>query len=168
LFQEDLHKQKEFVQDVVIETDSDMLIPDSYVNQIRERLSLYTTLDHLKNEEELDTFAADLRDRFGPYGQEVENLFQGLRLRWLGKVLGFERIIVTDKKLRCFFPNDPQSAYYESSVFRDLLTHVNKNPKKLKMKVKQSRSHLILVVDDMSSMKKVISFLKDLEAVISG
>lgn len=165
LFEEDLQKQKEFVQDVVIETDVDMLIPDSYVNQIRERLSLYTTLDHLKNEEELESFAADLRDRFGPYGKEVENLFQGLRLRWLGKVLGFERIIVTDKKLRCFFPNDPQSAYYESPLFRELLTHVNKNPKKLKMRVKQSRSHLILVVDDMPSMKKVISFLKDLEVV---
>src|SRR5690606_22958756 len=85
LFQEDLKIQKEFVQDVVIETDCDMLIPDTYVNQIRERLSLYTTLDHLNNEEELAAFAADLQDRFGPYGQEVENLFQGLRLRWQGK-----------------------------------------------------------------------------------
>src|SRR5690606_4410056 len=168
LFREDLEKQKEFVQDVVVETDVDMLIPDTYVNQIRERLSLYTTIDHLNNEDELKEFEKDLIDRFGPYGQEVENLFQGLRLRWLGKVLGFERIIVTDKKLRCFFPADPQSSYYESDTFRKLLAHVNKNPDKLKMRVKQSRSHLILVVDDMSSMKKVISFLKDLEAVISG
>lgn len=166
LFREDLQVQKEFVKDVIIETDSDMLIPDTYVNQIRERLSLYTTLDHLNNEQELESFTADLRDRFGPYGKEVENLFQGLRLRWMGKSLGFERILVTNKKLRCFFPADPQSAYYESSIFRNLLTHVNKNPHKLKMRMKQSRNHLILVVEDMASMKKVISFLKELEAEV--
>lgn len=167
LFKDDLQKQTEFVTDVVIETDTEMLIPDTYVNQIRERLSLYTTLDHLNNEEELETFASDLQDRFGPYGEEVENLFEGLRLRWLGKKLGFERILFTKNKLRCFFPADPQSAYYESSTFRTLLNHVNKNPKKLKMRVKQSRSHLILVVENMKSMKAVINFLKELEKVVS-
>lgn len=163
LFQDDLKKQKEFVRDVVIETDADMLIPDTYVNQIRERLSLYTTLDHLNNEEELTAFATDLRDRFGPYGREVENLFQGLRLRWLGKKLGFERILVTGRKLRCFFPTDPQSAYYESSLFRDLMVFVNANPRKLKMKVKQSRNHLMLVVENMTSLNQVITFLGTLE-----
>lgn len=165
LFKEDLQKQKEFVRDVVIETDSEMLIPDTYVNQIQERLSLYTTLDHLNNEEELQSFAADLEDRFGPFGVEVENLFEGLRLRWLGKALGFERILITNKKLRCFFPADPQSAYYESPVFSRILAHINKNPKNLKMRVKQSRSHLILVVENMKSMKQVISFLKELELI---
>ena len=150
-----------------METDVDMLIPDTYVNQIRERLSLYTTIDHLKDEEELKEFEKDLRDRFGPYGPEVENLFQGLRLRWLGKKLGFERIIVSNQKLRCFFPSDPQSAYYESETFKQLLTHVNKNPDKLKMKVKQSRNHLILVVEAMSGMKKVISFLNNLKARVA-
>ena len=163
LFREDLQKQRDFVQDVVVETDVDMLIPDTYVNQIRERLSLYTTLDHLNNEEELKEFETDLRDRFGPYGPEVENLFQGLRLRWLGKKLGFERIIVSNHKLRCFFPADPQSAYYESDTFQKLLTHINKNPDKLRMRVKQSRNHLILVVEGMPTMKKVITFLKQLE-----
>lgn len=167
LFREDLEKQKEFVQDVVVETDVDMLIPDTYVNQIRERLSLYTTIDHLNNEDELKEFEKDLIDRFGPYGPEVENLFQGLRLRWLGKKLGFERIIVSDQKLRCFFPSDPQSAYYESETFKQLLTHVNKNPDKLRMRVKQSRNHLILVVDGMSGIKKVISFLKNLESRVA-
>lgn len=163
LFKEDIQKKREFVKDVVIETDFEMLIPDTYVNQIRERLSLYTTLDHLNNEGELMAFAADLKDRFGPYGKEVENLFEGLRLRWMGKALGFERILYTNKKLRCFFPADPQSAYYESTVFSRLLTHVNKNPNNLKMRIKQSRSHLILVVENMRSTKEVIGFLKKLE-----
>lgn len=163
LFREDLEKQKEYVSDVVIETDSEMLIPDTYVNQIRERLSLYTTLDHLNNEEELQEFSKDLEDRFGPYGEEVENLFQGLRLRWLGKKLGFERILFTKQKLRCFFPAEAQSAYYESDTFREIMAYVNQNPKKLKMRIKQSRNHLIFVVEKLKSLKQVIQFLKELE-----
>lgn len=165
LFKEELSQQTEFVSDVTIETDIEMLIPDTYVNQIRERLHLYTELDHLKEEKELEAFAANLQDRFGGYGKEVENLFEGLRVRWMAKKLGFERIIYKNKKLRCYFPSDPQSAYYESDVFRGILTYVNKSGNR-GMRMKQSRNLLLLIVDGVGSLRKVNECLATMEQVV--
>nr|WP_262912748.1 transcription-repair coupling factor [Membranihabitans marinus] len=166
LFQEDLLKQKEYVRDVIIETDMDMLIPDDYVNQIRERLSLYTALDHLKNEKELDQFSSDLQDRFGKLPVEVQQLFEGLRLRWFAKTLGFERIIHKNNIMRCFFPSEPQSIYYESSTFKHIMTAAaTQSKKKKKVTVKQAKNHLLLVVNDIVNLKSARIFLEELEAV---
>ena len=49
-------KQEDFVQDCTIDTDLEILIPDSYVESITERLSLYTRLDNCETEEELAEF----------------------------------------------------------------------------------------------------------------
>lgn len=168
VFKEDLLNQKEHVRDVIIEMDVDMLIPDSYVNQIQERLSLYTKLDNLKTEEELFQFSKELEDRFGKPGTEVQNLFEGLRIRWLAKLLGFERIIYKKKKLRCYFPTDPQSIYYESSTFQNIMKFCNKkDPGLPKAKIKQSRNHLILVVDDINSTYNVKKYLSSMNTGVN-
>src|SRR5690606_438585 len=101
LFKEELEKDRKFVRDVQIDTDVEMLIPDEYVNNIQERLNLYTELDKIETEAELAAFADKLKDRFGPVPAEVRELFEGLKLRWLCKELGFERLILKNRKLRC-------------------------------------------------------------------
>lgn len=163
LFKEDLERTREFVRDVTIETDVDMLIPDSYVNQIQERLNLYTELDHLKNEAELASFGDQLKDRFGVFGPEVRNLFEGLRMRWSAKALGFERLIYKNKKLRAYFLSDPQSAYYESAVFQQILLFVNKKGGANKIRMKQSRNHLLLVAENIPDLPAVNRFLNALK-----
>ncbi|MCY7362646.1 MAG: transcription-repair coupling factor, partial [Ignavibacteria bacterium] len=42
LFAEQIEEKQEFVTDVQIDTDLEMLIPDEYINNINERLSIYT------------------------------------------------------------------------------------------------------------------------------
>lgn len=167
LFKEDLQKTTEFVRDVTIETDVDMLIPDSYVNQIQERLNLYTKLDDLENEKELSSFADQLKDRFGAYGPEVENLFEGLRMRWAAKKLGFERLIYKNKKLRAYFPSDPQSAYFESSVFQQILMYVNKKGKSQNLSMKQSRNHLLLIIENVGGLSQANRFLNSLKKEVT-
>ena len=48
---------------------------------------------HIKTEEELAKFADRLKDRFGKLPHPVKELFDALRLRWLCKDLGFERLL---------------------------------------------------------------------------
>jgi transcription-repair coupling factor (superfamily II helicase) len=121
LFREQMEKDRKYVQDVQIDSDVEMLIPDEYVSNIDERLRLYTELDHIETEEDIDRFAKALEDRFGPVPSVVQELFEGLRLRWVAKVLGFDRITLRGFVLRCYFHKNAQSAYYESKIFDRLI-----------------------------------------------
>jgi len=65
LYPTDESKPKEFVKEVTIDTDFEILFPDDYVNSITERLNLYNKLGELKTEEELTNFETEIIDRFG-------------------------------------------------------------------------------------------------------
>jgi transcription-repair coupling factor (superfamily II helicase) len=52
--------------DCQVESDLEVLIPDSYVSNTAERIKLYRELDAIKIPQELDRFSSELRDRFGP------------------------------------------------------------------------------------------------------
>ncbi len=103
LFKEELAQKGSYVRDVTIETDVDMLIPDEYVTNTQERLNLYTELDSLETEDDIVAYAKRLEDRFGKLPKAVSNLFEALRLRWMCKKLGFERLILKGGKLRRYF-----------------------------------------------------------------
>ncbi|MGN6410987.1 MAG: transcription-repair coupling factor [Nitrobacter sp.] len=53
-----------------------VLIPEDYVADLAVRLSLYRRLADLDTDDEIDNFAAELRDRFGPLPDEVRYLFK--------------------------------------------------------------------------------------------
>jgi len=53
-----------------------VLIPEDYVNDLAVRLSLYRRLADLDTDDEIDNFAAELRDRFGVLPDEVRYLFK--------------------------------------------------------------------------------------------
>jgi transcription-repair coupling factor (superfamily II helicase) len=57
---------KEYVKDLQIETDFELLFSDEYINNISERLSLYSELGTIKKKRELKLFQIKLIDRFGP------------------------------------------------------------------------------------------------------
>ncbi len=154
LFKADLEKRTEYVRDVQIETDTEMLIPDEYVNNIQERLNLYTELDKIKTEENLDKFAAGLKDRFGKVPSEVQELFDGLKVRWMCQKLGFERLSLKQRKLRCYFIGNPQSPFYETDLFNNLMKHITINGKQDNWTLKQSSRYLILIKENVKSLKQ--------------
>ncbi len=160
LFQEELEKNPLFVRDVQIDTDVEMLIPDEYVSNIQERLSLYTELDGIETEEELARFEERLRDRFGKLPVQVKDLFEGLRLRWACKALGFERIILKNNKLRCYFVENPQSPFYESTLFNNMLQLVSTQGNKMGLSFKQSHKHFILVKDHVKGLSEAHEVLQ--------
>jgi transcription-repair coupling factor (superfamily II helicase) len=162
LFKEEISKQEDYVQDCTIDTDLEILIPDNYVESITERLSLYTRLDNCNNEEELNFFAIELIDRFGPLPKQVEDLFDTIRCRKLAVALGFERMILKDDTLKCYFINKPDSPYFESDIFKHILEFIQKQTNKAKLR--QNGKLFMLVVDDILSMQHLLKFMQQLNA----
>lgn len=158
LFKEEIQKQDDFVSDCTIDTDLEILIPDDYVSNITERLSLYSRLDNCDTDQELDDFKAELRDRFGPVPQPVQDLFTTVRCRKLGVDLGFEKMSLKDNILRCYFINRPDSPYFESATFKNLLNYLQTGTNKAKLK--QTGKLFLLVVEGIKIMEDMHCFLK--------
>ena len=157
LFKEEISKQDDFVNDCTIDTDLEILIPDSYVESITERLSLYTRLDNCEKEEDLQEFYKEMTDRFGPIPSQVEDLFTTVRCRWVAVDLGFEKMSLKSEVLRCYFINKPDSPYFESELFKNVLSFLQTGTNKAKLK--QAGKNFLLVVEPMKDMKAMLRFL---------
>jgi transcription-repair coupling factor (superfamily II helicase) len=160
LYEEQVSEEKIFVRDVTIDSDIEMLIPDDYVSNIQERLNLYQALDKLENEDSIANYCKELADRFGPVPSQIEELLNGLRLRWIAKKLGFESIILKKKKLQCYFISNPSSSFYESPTFQSIMKQVAVQG--TKFNIKQSNKSLILIREQVSGFMQAIEVLNDL------
>ncbi len=166
LFKEEISRQDDFVSDCTIDTDLEILIPDDYVESITERLSLYTRLDNCEKEETLQEFHHEMTDRFGPMPAPVEDLFTTVRCRWLAVDLGFEKMTLKDQTLRCYFINRPDSPYFESDLFKQLLAYLQTGTNKARLK--QTGKMFLLVVDSVRDMSEMQRFLSLMHKAVVG
>ncbi len=166
LFKDELARKGAYVRDVTIETDVEMLIPDEYVSNTNERLSLYTQLDEIEDEAGIERFTQMLTDRFGKLPKQVNFLFDGLRLRWLCKQLGFDRLILKGGKLRCYFVSDPQSSFYETEQFHKIVQFIGEKGRIMGLHLKQTAKELIFVQDEVRGMKQAKGTLETLMGVV--
>ena len=166
LFKEEISKQDDFVSDCTIDTDLEMMIPDSYVENIGERLSLYTRLDQSEDDMELEQMKVELMDRFGPLPAPVNDLFVTIQCRRLAISLGFEKMTLKEKTMRCFFINRPDSPYFESDTFKDLLGFTNTSMNNAHFK--QVGKTFILIIKDIQGMEACFSTLHKMYAGIFG
>ncbi len=75
-----------------ITVGTSVLIPDSYVADLGVRLGLYRRIATLLDQREIDAFAAELVDRFGPLPQEVDNLLEIIAIKRLCRDAGIEKV----------------------------------------------------------------------------
>ena len=146
LYPTDTNKPKEFVKEVTIDTDFEILFPDDYVNSITERLALYNKLGTLQKEEELQIFEAEIIDRFGEIPTEVCDLLDSVRIKWLAKELGLEKIILKQKRMLGYFVANQQSDFYQTHAFSKMLQYVKNNGKSCVMKEKETKNGLRLLI----------------------
>lgn len=157
LFKEEIAQQDDYVSDCSIETDLEILIPDTYVESIAERLTLYARLDACKDESELNAFHNELTDRFGPIPAPVEDLFTTVRTRKIAVDLGFEKLLLRNNTLKCYFVPNPDSPYFQSETFNHILIFLQTETNKGKLK--QVGKNGILIVEQMESMQEIYSYL---------
>lgn len=148
---------KVLVQDCNIETDLEVIIPEDYVNNISERLSLYSKLDNIKTEHELENFRSSIIDRFGPIPESVEELIETVRLRWLAERLGFEKLTLKGEKMKGYFVSSDKEEYFKSDVFGRILAFAQTNPKRCRLK--EVKDKLILTVNEVLTVNQAISLL---------
>ena len=165
LYNEDINA-KQFVRDVTIDTDFSLLFPDDYVNNITERLSLYTQLNTLKTEDELQRFERDLIDRFGSLPTQVVDLLDSVRIKWLATTLGFDKVVMKNHKLVGYFISDQDSRFYQSIHFSKILQYVQAHPKSCSITEKQMRLGLRLLMrfSDINSVQQGLEALKPILA----
>jgi len=158
VFAEELERKKDFVSDCTIDTDLEILIPDTYIENITERLSLYTQLDDIEEDLELEMFEEELKDRFGPVPPQVKDLFTTLRCRKVAKELGFEKLILKNRQMRLYFISNPDSPYFESDTFNHIMQYIQTGVNNARLK--QVGKNFMLIVENIGSMAEVEYFLK--------
>ncbi|MBX5439251.1 MAG: transcription-repair coupling factor [Thermoflavifilum sp.] len=164
LFKDQMERDADYVSDCTIDTDLEILIPDDYVENIAERLSLYQELNQIETEDKLQAFAQELKDRFGPLPQPVVDLLTAMRCRWMGVKLGFEKIILKEGKLRCYFNSNPDSPYFESQTFQRILQFVQQEMHQARLR--QIGKNFMLVVERMQSIDELEQLLNRMMHVI--
>ena len=162
LYQDSNSEPKEFVKEVAIDTDFEILFPDDYVNSVTERLTLYNDLAAIENEEGLLKYTNEIIDRFGPLPTQVVDLFDSVRIKWIAKPLGIEKIILKQKRMIGYFVSDQQSAFYQTEAFTNVLKFVQQNSKMCVMKEKQSKNGLRLLITfiKIDSVQKALQTLQ--------
>ncbi len=146
-----------FIEDCTVETDQIALIPDSYIDINAEKIRIYKQLDSISDDREAERFKRNLADRFGPLPEEVENLFNVVKVRNLGQKLGFEKIIIKNGLQIMFFISNPMSPYYKSPVFDRIIEKINSAGPAFTLKQKDGK--LRIVTRNVDSMEKACSIL---------
>ncbi|MCG2460149.1 transcription-repair coupling factor [Flavobacteriaceae bacterium F89] len=161
-----------YVKDTQIDADFELLFPDDYVNNVTERLNLYTELNLVKDENGLQRFEAELRDRFGELPTPAIDLLDSVRIKWIAHNLGLEKVVMKKDKLIGYFIADQESGFYQSAAFTQVLQFVQRHGDICKIKEKQTRNglRLLLVLDRITSIKKALKalrpFVERVEAIV--
>lgn len=148
----------QFVKDCQLETDLEIMIPDDYINNITERLSLYQKLASIDNDRDLDRFEDELVDRFGPVPSVTMRLLETLRLRWVAREIGFEKLVLKRQRLIGYFVQNQESPYYQSPAFNRVLNFVKNHPREVNMKEKNNK--LTLSFDGVRSVAQALKLIQ--------
>ena len=157
----DKEEEKTYVADCTIETDMEVRFPADYINSTQERVSLYSELDRTKTEEALMKFTDHLIDRFGPIPKQVNDLLNTVRLRWIAKDLGFEKILLRHHNMTAYFVSNQESRYFESATFQKVMQYIMSHPKRTA--VKEANDKLQLTVKEVSTVTQALDLLREMQ-----
>jgi len=162
--EEDRNKLFKSTKEVNIDTDLELMLPDSYVSSTEERLLLYQKLAEIDNEKDLQKFESELKDRFGNLPSEAINLLKSVALKWLAAEIGFEKIVMKNGIFLGYFPGNPQDKFYQTDKFRHIISYLTQNPAQaqLKEKVGKDGNNLMMRKDKVKNVDEVNILLKSI------
>ena len=141
-----------YVKECQLETDMEILIPITYVNPVTERLSLYKDLNNIIDQKGLNEYITMLIDRFGPLPEQVKALVHSINLKWKAAEVGFEKLVLKQGKMIGYFINDPNSNYFESGSFSNIIKFANNHTSTCRLK--EEKNKLSLTVMGISTVDK--------------
>ena len=95
---------------------------------------------------------------------ETLELIESVRLKWIAKKLGIERLIIKNGNCLCFFISNQKSAFFQSEEFNYLINQIQKKSDRLalKEKITPDRPRLILSINNIKDIKSLKSLLNEL------
>lgn len=83
---------------VRVDIGIDARIPDNYIEDLAQRLSIYQRLARIQNEAEISDLDEEIRDRFGPMPTHVKLLMKTARMRVMAEAAGIELVSATETR----------------------------------------------------------------------
>lgn len=160
LFQQEAEEKQEYVRECVIETDLEVLLPDSYVTSVSERLLLYKELNDLSTEEELDQYRERLTDRFGAIPKPTQELIKTITMRRMAKEFGIEKLVLKQQKLVCHFSANQDNPFYKSRNFQRMIIYAQNHPTEVHLR--ETHERLTLVCDNIVSIGDAIERIEEM------
>ena len=152
----------QFVADSQVETDEEILFPDSYISSISERMRLYKELDSMNRDEDIDKFGTQLVDRFGEMPKQSAELLEVVKIRIRAQRLGIERTLLKNGQVTFYFVQDQNSAFYQSPVFSSIINWIQGHPRKAQLK--QVKEKLVMVIKDVPTLADLRALVDDILA----
>ena len=164
-FQELYPDDEPIKKEVQIDTDLEILFPETYINNVQERLSCYQSLSEVTNQSSLDKFIVELKDRFGPLPTTSQALIQSVQLKWLAADMYFEKVVLKKNKLICYFDTKSAENFFQSDGFRDMIKHLQSHSKKgiLKERKQGENTRLLLSFEDIKTIKEALKCFAELK-----
>jgi Transcription-repair coupling factor (superfamily II helicase) len=162
-FQDIFEKEenKKYVSDCIIETDMEIRLPVDYIGSASERISLYTELDHIQTEKRLTEYTEHLIDRFGTLPPQANDLLNTVRLRWIARDLGFEKISLKNNIMTAYFISNKDSKYFETQIYTDIMHYIISHPRRCS--VKESKDKLMLQIKEISTVTQALFMLREMQ-----
>jgi transcription-repair coupling factor (superfamily II helicase) len=142
--QEEKALEEDFVEDVTVESDLELMFPVNYIPNDAERVAIYRELDNMETETQILDFTTRLEDRFGKIPPQGKELIRIVRLRRLAKSLGIEKIILKNNQMTLQLVSDPESPYYRSEAFDQLLNYVQSHPRDCQLRESGKKRSVII------------------------
>jgi len=149
-----------YVSDCQIDTDLELLFPESYIANSAERIKLYRELDNLENEEQLESFKIELIDRFGQIPEKSLDLLFVIKLRWLAQKIGIEKIILKNNNMILNFISNQDSPFYQSRLFINMMVYIQSQGNKYKLK--ETKEKLSLLIQSVHSIEDAMKKLNEI------
>jgi len=150
----------DFVADCVIESDMELLLPPDYVPTDSERVALYRELDSIERETDLLEFRRHLTDRFGKIPAVTLELLRVPRLRRLARKLGIEKVTLKQEMMYLYFVDESNRAYYQSPMFGKLLSYLQANARRVKIREKAGRRSF--AISSVATVEEAVAILEEI------
>lgn len=149
-----------FVEDVLVESDLELMFPVMYIPNDAERVAIYRELDSMETETEIMDFTKRLEDRFGRIPTQGRELIRIVRLRRLAKTLGIEKVVLKSGQMTLHLIPDAESPYYHSLAFDKLLNYVQTYPRQCQLRdTGKKRS---LVIRNVETVEAAVAILEEM------
>ena len=159
--QEEKALEEDFVEDVTVESDLELMFPVTYIPNDAERVAIYRELDNMETETQILDFTIRLEDRFGKIPPQGKELIRIVRLRRLAKSLGIEKIILKNNKMTLNLVSDTESPYYRSAAFDRLLNFVQSHPRDCQLR--ESGKKRSVVIRNIGTVEAAIAVFEEMK-----